>query len=241
MAEGSAVIGAGFAVISGFDRRSHAPFINQLVVGTNGGPATPSEDGWLTYNAPSGTGLIYRDSIEVDEHKYPIRYRSVRIECDTGGAGRFRAAPSAAVEYGPTQDPMIAAYSLDGYQTPARGARGGGAGSLGAAYIVTRKGDLVRTENMAQQAIEPGEWLRGEHGGGGGYGDPFTREPERALEDVAEGYVSREAATRLYGVTLSGAAEDDSLAVDQAGTEALRRRNTSRGLTVRCRRSPHIG
>lgn len=222
MAEGGAVIGPGFAVVSGTDRRTGQPYINQLVVGANGGPATPGEDGWLTYNAPSGAGLIYRDSVEVDEHKYPMRYRSIRVETDTGGAGAFRGAPSVAVEYGPTGDPMTAAFSLDGYLTPARGARGGGSGSLGAAYLVRRDGEWERTENMAQVTVEPGEWLRGEHGGGGGYGDPLSRDPERVRHDVAEGYVSRAAARIVYGVELSGSTEDGPLVVDVPATDRLR-------------------
>jgi N-methylhydantoinase B len=36
--------------------------------------------------------------------------------------------------------------------------------------------------------------------GGGGYGDPRSREPVRVHEDVRNGYVSADAAKRLYGV-----------------------------------------
>nr|WP_232075615.1 hydantoinase B/oxoprolinase family protein [Phytohabitans suffuscus] len=36
--------------------------------------------------------------------------------------------------------------------------------------------------------------------GGGGHGDPGGRDPEAVREDVAEGYVSPEAAREVYGV-----------------------------------------
>ena len=44
---------------------------------------------------------MYRDSVEIDEQKYPIIYKTARLLTDSGGAGRFRGAPGARVEYGP--------------------------------------------------------------------------------------------------------------------------------------------
>jgi N-methylhydantoinase B len=56
--------------------------------------------------------------------------------------------------------------------------------------------------------------------GGGGYGDPFLREPERVMSDVQEGYVSQEAAERDYGVVLRR--DGPVWTVDQAATQARR-------------------
>ena len=222
LAEGAAALSAGYAVISGHDERRDSPYINQLIVGTNGGPGTPEVDGWLTYGAPGGAGLIYRDSIEVDEHKFPMLYTELRIAPDTGGAGRHRGAPASVVEFGPTTAPMLAAYQIDGHETPARGARGGGPGSTGGAYKIGLDGSSERTENVTVTELLAGERIRGEHGGGGGYGDPLAREPELVLADVLEGYVSAAAARESYGVALCGSAEDGTLAVDTAETERLR-------------------
>jgi N-methylhydantoinase B len=57
--------------------------------------------------------------------------------------------------------------------------------------------------------------------GGGGYGDPLEREPERVLADVREGYVSAERARDVYGVVLAGG--NGALAVDGPATIARRR------------------
>jgi N-methylhydantoinase B len=54
-------------------------------------------------------------------------------------------------------------------------------------------------------------------GGGGGWGEPLERDPERVRWDVLEEFVSREAARDLYGVALR-----DDLSVDQAATRDLR-------------------
>ena len=59
--------------------------------------------------------------------------------------------------------------------------------------------------------------FRSRVGGGGGYGDPLERDPDRVARDIALGYQSIEAATSIYGVKL---APDGSVDLDH--TEALR-------------------
>ncbi|MBI3059247.1 MAG: hydantoinase B/oxoprolinase family protein, partial [Deltaproteobacteria bacterium] len=65
--------------------------------------------------------------------------------------------------------------------------------------------------------------------GGGGYGDPFSRDPERVRQDVIEEYVSPEAAAREYGVVVRFTGKDDEMVrlpeqwvIDKAATAALR-------------------
>ena len=54
--------------------------------------------------------------------------------------------------------------------------------------------------------------------GGGGWGDPLDREPERVLEDVRDEFVSRQSAQDDYGVVIDPA----GMSVDQAATASLR-------------------
>ena len=69
-----------------------------------------------------------------------------------------------------------------------------------------------------------GQAFRYIHGGGGGWGDPRKRDPERVLDDVYDELVSLESAERDYGVVFTGSLEEDTLAVDHDGTKALRER-----------------
>ena len=62
-----------------------------------------------------------------------------------------------------------------------------------------------------------GQKVRLETPGGGGFGDPTTRDPQRVVRDVRLGYVSREVASHTYKVSLK---DDGSL--DTAGTDKLR-------------------
>ena len=59
--------------------------------------------------------------------------------------------------------------------------------------------------------------MRLETPGGGGCGDPLTREPVRVARDVKLGFVSREAARAQYGVVLGADG-----GVDEAATRAQR-------------------
>ena len=63
-----------------------------------------------------------------------------------------------------------------------------------------------------------GDVLRIATGGGGGWGHPFDREPERVLADVRGGFVSRQNAEAHYGVVLTA----DGLAIDPKATAARR-------------------
>ncbi|GAA5051162.1 N-methylhydantoinase B/oxoprolinase/acetone carboxylase alpha subunit [Thermocatellispora tengchongensis] len=60
--------------------------------------------------------------------------------------------------------------------------------------------------------------------GGGGWGDPLLREPERVRIDVRDGYVTIEGAARDYGVVILGDPDRDpeGLVVDTAATARLR-------------------
>lgn len=78
------------------------------------------------------------------------------------------------------------------------------------------RGARYRTGKFSNLVIKAGDAIRLLIGGGGGWGDPLTREPERVLQDVRNGLVSTESAASTYGVVLADGV------VDVAATEARR-------------------
>ena len=89
------------------------------------------------------------------------------------------------------------------------GLMGGGIGSR-AAVMVKKKGDTeFRTfsevygtaspSKFTNCVLEEGDEVLLESPGGGGYGDPQERDPERLRRDLFEGFVSEGAARELYG------------------------------------------
>ncbi|MER9236428.1 hydantoinase B/oxoprolinase family protein [Mesorhizobium sp. M0622] len=228
LAEGGMSMGPGIAVISGHDgRKAGAEYVNELVLQSNGGPASPFADGWLNYGTPVIAGMMYRDSVEVDEQKYPILVRSLRILRDSGGAGKWRGAPGQEVVYGPLSDPLTVIYTIDGHENPPKGVCGGLAGTAASAERLDAAGQRLALPPVSLEVIQPGEWIVGTTNGGGGYGSPLEREPQRVLDDVVEGWVSVEAARNIYGVVVSDAGADEAPIVDVEATAA--RRATLRG------------
>lgn len=234
LAEGACGIGAGFAVVSGRDwRRDGDPYVNQKFLGSQGGPAGAEHDGWVTYGNAVTNGLMFRDSVEIDEQKYPIRITEMRVREDSEGAGRTRGAPGTVVKYGPKRDPMRAAYVTDCFHNPPRGTQGGGDGARSIPFKESAEGEEEPLDPITEVTLEPGELLGHRLSGGGGYGSPLERDPEAVRRDVLAGWVSFERARDVYGVEFTDAVRADALAVDSEATEArreeLRRPATGRG------------
>jgi len=223
LAEGCFGLPPAFAVASGRDFRfGDAPYVNQLFLGGGGGPGSPVVDGWPTYMLPVVAALLYHDSIEVDEQKYPIHVHEQRLIPDSGGAGRHRGGLGTSVVFGPKGHPMTVAYTVEGHLNPARGARGGLPGAATDAWKIGADGVRVEIPKTAAVELQPGEKIVSTSGGGGGYGDPLERDPGLVLVDVLEGWISTSCAELAYGVVLRGEAASGELEVDEEATRARR-------------------
>ena len=219
LAEGCVGLPPAFAVVSGRDfRLDDAPYVNQLFLGGGGGPGGPEADGWPTYMLPVVAALLYHDSIEVDEQKYPIHVEEQRLVPDSGGAGRRRGGLGSRVVFGPKRRPMTLAYTVEGHDNPPRGVRGGAPGAIPDAWKLDAAGERVELPKAAAVTLEPGERVVSLSGGGGGYGDPLERDAQLVLEDVLEGWVSPGAAERVYGVVLRGEPGPADFGVDEGAT-----------------------
>jgi N-methylhydantoinase B len=170
---------------------------------------------------------MYRGSVEVDESKYPILVKHLRVIPGGGGAGRYRGAPGSDLMYGPRRDPMTVVISCDGQVNPPQGVRGGQSGPAAATYRIKRDGTAEKLPGVVECRLEPGEWVRGLDAGGGGYGDPLERDPARVRRDVIERWETIERARDVYGVIFTGDVDDESLAVDPEAT-ARRRQDLAR-------------
>lgn len=224
LAEGSCGIGPGFAVVSGKDPfRNDQAYVNQMFLGSQGGPAGPVEDGWVTYGNSVTNGLMYRDAVEVIEHKYPIRVSGIRMRMDSEGAGRRRGAPGATISYGPRAGTMTAFYVTDNHVNPPLGVRGGGVAAASLPYKVLADGTMDPVPPISHQQIGVGEELLHLLSGGGGYGSPLDREPELVRADVLAQWLSFERARNVYGVVFEAETLTDDLTIDRDGTEKQRR------------------
>ncbi|MBS1895519.1 MAG: hydantoinase B/oxoprolinase family protein [Actinobacteria bacterium] len=171
---------------------------------------------------------------ETSELYFPARFLYKRIVPDSGGAGKYRGG--AIIEWAvvPHETPMHSftanMFSGRGVTFPqAQGIYGGLPGcttdyvQFRGANVADFPADRSATsgeEDMVRfgvTEIGAGDIMYLRTGGGGGFGDPLDRDPERVAVDVRDGFVSERAAADVYGVALG-----DGGAVDRDETEQLR-------------------
>ena len=113
-------------------------------------------------------------------------------------------------------------YGGSGHTCPAFGMAGGKPGAVASHWTEDAgSGDqLVALKNAGNTDVPEDQVWVAETGGGGGSGDPYARDPEAVLADVADGFVSIDAARTAYGVIVTNASA--ALAIDLEATHALR-------------------
>ena len=112
---------------------------------------------------------------------------------------------------------MDAFFLSDGTVNPPQGVRGGQPGGRAAQFLRGADGRLTELDLCGSVTVQAGERLVSISTGGGGYGDPAAREPQRVADDVREGLVTPSRAREVYGVVV-----DADGAVDMAATASLR-------------------
>ena len=200
-AEGGPHLPLGMAVISGQDPfKNGQVYVNQLFVGYSGGGANHGHDGWLTYCGAANGGLITLDSVEVDESMYPIVIESRGIRADTQGFGEFEGAPGVGGTYYPVAHDMTAVYAADASAFSPKGVLGGQAAAGTQSIKVLADGTKVDLPSFSEVICRDGEKLEFFACGGGGYGDPASRDPARILATINKGWLTQERARTVYGL-----------------------------------------
>jgi N-methylhydantoinase B len=168
------------------------------------GPDAVQAHGQNTENAP----------VEETELNYPVRIERLALVEDSDGAGRFRGGLGLRKDYVFDLHTTFTVLA-DRDRSGPWGVLGGRAGRR-AEYVLVRDGAETRLGSKCTLELVPGDVISVRTCGGGGYGPPEERDPERVLRDVLEGKVSAERAHDVYRVAFAGHK------VDRAATGALR-------------------
>jgi N-methylhydantoinase B len=212
---------ASCSTLNGSDsRRGGRRFANQIIMGYWAGPALYGHDGWLTYGGSGSQGVLTQASVEVVEQQQPILVERLEIRTDSGGAGQWEGAPSALTIYRTRDDAVRFTANTGGRDFPPPGVAGGGDGAANHSYVERRDGTRTELPISLDVTLQPGERLISEACGGGGYGDPLLRDPERVAERLRAGWISETRAHDTYGVVVDTL--DEIFVVDVAATDALR-------------------
>ncbi|HSJ98178.1 MAG TPA: hydantoinase B/oxoprolinase family protein, partial [Myxococcota bacterium] len=182
--------------------------------------AVKGQDGWGSM--PASFGNLIRATAEINESIFPVRHEACDYATDSGGPGQWRGCPGSRVVKRVLTPAAVTTYMV-GRKYPMAGVAGGADGAPNRLRVRIGTPDEREIECMANGVPhEAGEAFEYLYGGGGGWGDPLDRDPAQVRDDVLDELVSPEAARRDYGVALTGAVEDATLAVDANTTERLR-------------------
>lgn len=228
-------------VISGTDRHSRPMTALWLGPLAGGGGARVSKDGidgggWL----PQGLGS--QPNVESGEDLYPILEGFRRYNPSSAGPGKLRGGLGTEYLLLPHRTKTVLTtvrYCHGVSQSEARGLAGGLPGAV-QVQLLHRKSDAFKRFAIGRPAkhandlastkttllpakgiteLEADDAIFVVATGGGGYGDPLSREPELVARDVAAGLCTLSIAHDAYGVELTG--DPPTLRLEE--TESLRR------------------
>jgi N-methylhydantoinase B len=203
--------GADVADELGDDGHEEVPPFSTVIFHCGGTGARPGKDGLDVTAFPSGVRTI---PVEATEAVAPVMFRRREFREGSGGIGKFRGGLGQVIELGGADAmPVAMLCNFERIDNPARGRDGGGLGAPGQVTLVS--GKPIRSKG--RQTIQGGDFIRLELPGGGGFGDPVTRDPDQVALDVADGLITAEIARRDYRVALAADGK-----VDPAATAGLR-------------------
>lgn len=186
--------------IAGNDDRENVPFLY----------VEPTAGGWGAFSKDDGqSGLINNSNgdfknlpVEVLEGKYPLKINSYTLRENSGGPGENRGGLGVRREYEICSETANLSLWFERSLDPAWGLFGGNSGMPPKVTIYSDKGEKYLLK-VNSKPLKKGDRVKVETGGGGGFGHPFNRSPERVLEDYLDGYIDIDTARREYGVMIN--------------------------------------
>ncbi|NGM22780.1 methylhydantoinase [Roseomonas stagni] len=206
---------SGNFALGGFDPARNAGYVMYQITG--GGYGGTAEADGLT-NGCSTIGISKTAPVEVMEQYYPILFRRFAIHEGSGGAGAHRGGFGVHYEVELLRGEARASFVMDHGRFGPPGVRGGQAGAPNVVRL-HRDGTTTIPPHLSKDQgllLREGDRVEVMTPGGGGHGDPFTRDPALVARDVLRGTYSAAQAEALWGVVLRDGA------VDEAATEARR-------------------
>jgi N-methylhydantoinase B len=134
---------------------------------------------------------------EVWESRNPVLMERVELSQDSCGAGMHRGGLGIDFHFHALAD-MQATTAVERTLEPPWGLAGGLVGRPNDALLQLPDGSSRRINKTTRLPIPEGATLIYRTGGGGGYGAPERRDPERVRADLSEGYISEAYARRHY-------------------------------------------
>ena len=184
--------------------------------------ALPTQDG--VSGVAGLTANLSNVSVEVVESQVPLRVRNYGLLPDTSGAGRYRGGQAVQREW-EILEPCNFTFRSDRRRFPPYGLSGGSVGFPSANLLNPDGEGETLLPTKLNMPLNEGDVFRHVSPSGGGYGNPWDRDPDLVLRDWRDERVTAAHAREVYGVVL----DEDREAVDEAETLKLRSNNDQQG------------
>lgn len=177
-------------------------------------------DGYDHIGMIDASGGVLDQDYEMFEQQTPHLLLHHEFWPDSMGAGRWRGGLGVETRFKIGGKKTKVVTFGDGDVEPAFGLFGGRAGALNKIELEypDRKVYLATSKDLLEDVPE-GTILFQQAGGGGGYGDPYLRPPDKVATEVRNGIISLIKARDEYGVVI----DPETLAIDQDETARIRR------------------
>jgi len=208
--------GAGGSLSSAGINPRTGRWYSQYEIFNGGCGARPDHDGPsamddLVVNVMNGP-------VEALETEFPIRVEAYELVPDSAGAGTFRGGLGTRRVWRILADESTVNLRTDRFQHSSPGLFGASPAMPSKALLNPgTEGERPLTSKIAGLRLKKDDVVAWQLAGGGGYGDPMKRDPERVRRDVRMGYVTLDGARRDYGVVIRA-----DMTIDEEATRSLR-------------------
>lgn len=158
--------------------------------------------------------------VEVIEIAYPLRVERYGLIPNTEGPGRSRGGLGMTREMTILDHHATITLGTERRRIQPWGLGGGKSGGGSDCWIVSTEGKKEQLPSKVTRTVDPGTRIVLRTAGGGGYGEPNHRSPEKVVRDVREGFIDIQRAREQYGVVIDAATGE----ADLEATKALRDR-----------------
>jgi N-methylhydantoinase B len=210
----------GTIVFFGYDPQKRKNFVVQSIEGGGWG-GRPFEDGEAA-SVSICQGDVRNAPIENIELKCPVIVEERVLRQDSGGAGKFRGGLGLDSKVRNLVEGRWNLLQTGRRNCPPWGLWEGKPGAVSDFLLRLPEQSDWQSVDVALHPVPGNSGVIIRTAGGGGWGNPLERDPEKVRMDVLEGFVSLEAARIEYGVVLRPGSPSYFYEVDAEATEKLR-------------------
>ncbi len=205
---------------SGFDTRKKTSYVDIGFIGLKGGSgATSGVDGYDHIGMIDASGGVLDQDYEMFEQQTPHFLLKHEYWRDSAGAGQWRGGLGVETQFRIGGENTKVVTFGDGDVEPAFGLYGGLDATLNKIELHYPDGRVYQTTTKdLVEDVPEGTVLFQQAGGGGGYGDPYLRDPTLVAKEVKNGIISIERAKKDYRVVV----DLETFELDAEATRRLR-------------------